>query len=210
MPSSLGWNLLLATIPVLLAHAIPFAARRRGALWPGATWLLGALWLSWLPNTIYLLTEWRHWLEIVDNGQWATRAYDEPGLYFTICVWGAFFFLYALYGVFALTGAVRPVEALLRERGWKPYQWAPPLFFAVAIGVYLGLILRFNSWDFVTRPGAIAGATANIFRRPVLLGSIGAFTLIQWALYEAVDLWWEALKERWQQKVKRENARRAR
>lgn len=200
MAWSVVWNLFLATLPVVLAHLLVATVRQMKArphpLWRFWLAILGLLWLAFLPNTIYLLTEWRHWLEIVDYEGWAIRAPGQPALYFPICVWGVAFFFYALFGVLTLVGAVRPIEELLRCR-LAPWVWAPPLFLLVSIGVYLGLILRFNSWDLLARPGLIVSAIADIFGRPILLGSVLFFTLVQWAIYEAVDLWLEAAYARW-------------
>lgn len=201
MMSSVLWNLFLAAIPVGLAHALTATTRQMRAhphpLWRLWLLFLGISWLAWLPNTIYLLTQWRHWLEIVDLRNLAIGAYRQPSLYFEIYLWGVAFFFYSLCGVLTLVGAVRPIEELLRRHRIAPWVWAPPLFLLVSIGVYLGLILRFNSWDLATRPGSILLAIAAIFGRPVLFGTVLSFALAQWAIYEAADLWLEAFQGRW-------------
>src|SRR4051812_24569935 len=60
------WNLALAAIPVPAAYA--FASRVRTAkasrsrLPVASAAVLGLVWLVFLPNSCYLMTEWRHFL----------------------------------------------------------------------------------------------------------------------------------------------------
>ena len=57
--SGLVWNLFLAWIPFLLALGVYDAARRRASAWTLAG--LGALWLLFLPNAPYIVTDFK-WL----------------------------------------------------------------------------------------------------------------------------------------------------
>jgi uncharacterized membrane protein len=130
----LVWNLTLAWIPLLLAILLLASyARRRSALELIA---IGAAWLLFLPNAPYLLTDFIH------LGQ-AHRLYDT-----------------ILIASFALTGLALGFASLLLVQlvvtraagallGWVTALGA--LFFA-SIGIYLGRVLRFNSWDAIQRP----------------------------------------------------------
>jgi uncharacterized membrane protein len=130
----LVWNLTLAWIPLLLAVLLLASyARRRSALELIA---IGAAWLLFLPNAPYLLTDFIH------LGQ-AHRLYDT-----------------ILIASFAFTGLALGFASLLLVQlvvtraagalvGWVTALGA--LFFA-SVGIYLGRVLRFNSWDAVQRP----------------------------------------------------------
>jgi uncharacterized membrane protein len=195
------YDIWLALMPVLFAHLVVATTL---ANWPGYNWLrrvaLGALWLSWLvwlPNTCYLITEWRHLLEIVDKRNLAMRAFNDPRHYLTIGKLAFFYFCFSMSGVVALVLAIRPIERLLQANRIPFWICAVPLFSLLSVGVYLGLILRFNSWNLINRPASILAAIAEIGGRPALVGTILFFAALLWALYEAVDLWIDALLERW-------------
>lgn len=74
--------------------------------------------------------------------------------------------------------------------------WAFPFFAIVSLGVYLGLVLRFNSWDLLVRPAAVWKAIMEITHRPLLAIFIAAFGLFLWVAYEALDIWIDGLKWR--------------
>ena len=154
----LVWNLALAWIPLLLAIVLLTAyARRRSPLELVA---VGAAWLLFLPNAPYLLTDFVH------LGQ-AHRLYDA-----------------ILIGSFAFTGLALGFASLLVVQlvvtraagallGWTVALGA--LFFA-SVGIYLGRVLRFNSWDAVRRPHLLwdvtLGRLTDPFGNPRLIGFV--------------------------------------
>lgn len=194
------WNLWLAVIPILLGYMLSAVGRqaaiRRAPAWWGGTVLLGFLWLAFVPNTCYLITEWRHLLDAVDRNHLYTRGETDPQYLFAIGLFAFFYFCYSGFGVLALTLSVRPVEYLLRC--WRcPFPLiALALFQLLSLGVYLGLILRYNSWDLWQRPSVVWATIAGIPFRPVLSLSIFVFGLVLWGLYEALDIWVDGVKER--------------
>lgn len=193
------WNLALAAVPVALGYL--FASRRwsgagRGGLTRAAWVAVGLLWLAFVPNTGYLLTEWRHFLEHVDRRGLALGAQDDPRLLLAIATRACFYAAYSGFGVLALTLAVRPVERRLREARVPFAAAAPVLFGLISLGVYLGLVLRLNSWDLWERPGRVLEAIADVPARPWLASAVVLFAAGLWGLYEAVDLWLDAAAER--------------
>jgi uncharacterized membrane protein len=67
--------------------------------------------------------------------------------------------------------------------------------------VYLGLIVRLNSWDLWTRPLHVWRYIAEVPSRPSLIAAIAVFGLFLWGLYEALDLWVDAFGQRLQRKL---------
>ncbi|MBV9864054.1 MAG: DUF1361 domain-containing protein [Abitibacteriaceae bacterium] len=194
------WNLGLAVIPVALGYALGALGRRAIAghnplLWIGVV-VVGFLWLAFVPNTCYLLTEWRHLLQLVERNHLYTRGESDPQYLFAIGLFAFFYFCYSGCGVLALTLSIRPVERMLRV--WRlPFPLvAPFLFLLLSVGVYLGLILRYNSWDLWTHPKMVGTTLVGIPFRPVLSFSIFVFALVLWGLYEALDIWVDGVKER--------------
>lgn len=142
----LVWNLVLAWIPMICAVAFDLVERR--------LWLLplGLVWLAFLPNAPYLVTDlvhlgegyelWRHVLQ---------------------------------YGFAAWTGVLLGVVSLLLVHrrlddefgafwGWLAAVASVAL---CAVGVVIGRFQRWNSWDLVTRPDAVVAATFEWMRSPL-------------------------------------------
>lgn len=194
------WNLSLAAIPVVAAYLLAAGAdaltlRRRWIPWP--LWIpLALFWFAFLPNTCYLLTEWRHFL--FDPHFENTRAAAEANRVEMLRVarHGLFFLCYSGFGVLCFALSIRPVEWLLRRAKINPLLLAVPFFFLNALGVYMGLIVRLNSWDIVTRPDYVLEVAFNAVRNPLLLQTILCFAALLWLMYETVDIWLDGLQTR--------------
>lgn len=191
------WNLILAALPVAFAHALVAAERsRRGRSGMALVVVLAGAWLAFLPNAPYLLTEWRHFLygphfRAVRD---ATNPNDLSVL--RVVKHAAFFAAYSGFGVACFALAIRPVADLVRSRGGRPGMLAAPFFFVVAVGVYLGLILRLNSWDLVLRPRYVMILAARAVFTPALLPVIAAFAALLCGLFLASDIWMDGLAVR--------------
>ena len=130
----LVWNLTLAWIPLLLAIVLVVAYRLRRSAFELAT--VGAAWLLFLPNAPYVLTDFIH------LGQ-RHRMYDT-------IVMGSF----AVTGLALGFASVLLVQLVVTRAGGALLGWSAAvvsLFFA-SVGVYLGRVVRLNSWDAVQRP----------------------------------------------------------
>jgi uncharacterized membrane protein len=193
------WNLFLAAVAVGLAVSIPVIARRHRArsdrlLVPV---LLGAvtLWLLFLPNTCYLFTELRHLFEAIDETDLWTRAHGDGGAKMQLALRLAVAGVYVGAGALTFGAAIRPVRALAEEHGVKTRRWLPFFFVVIALGVYLGLVLRFNSWDAFSDPGRVVSAAVSVARRRTVTLIVGGLGL--WAVYEIIDVWLDGVMARW-------------
>ena len=154
----LVWNLALAWIPLVLSIVLLVSYKRGHS--PLELIAVGAAWLLFLPNAPYVLTDFIHLGE-------AHRLYD------TILI-GSFAFTALALGFASLLlvqlVVTRAAGAML---GWVTALGA--LFFA-SIGIYLGRVLRFNSWDAVRRPHLLwdvaAGRLADPLGNPRLIGFV--------------------------------------
>jgi uncharacterized membrane protein len=140
--TNLVWNLVLAWIPFVLALVLYDSARRGAAAAPLVA--IGALWLLFLPNAPYILTDAK-WLGRLESG---TRWYDP------VLVGGA-----ATVGLVLGFVSLFLVQAVVARRlgrlvGWTA-AWAALV--ASGFGVYVGRYLRWNSWDIIVEPGRILG-----------------------------------------------------
>ncbi|MHB0912118.1 MAG: DUF1361 domain-containing protein [Armatimonadota bacterium] len=187
------WNVFLAAIPVALAYVVYAlldpSRKRVGPLSVVAAFAVGAVWLAFLPNTCYLLTEWRHFLDVMGYTSlpriWHTNAQAAV----TLATYTIFYFCYSGVGMLAFVLAIRPVARVARALGATLWLWAIPLFTLMSIGVYLGLVLRFNSWELAMKPSDIWAAAMAIGNRPALSLFIVAFAGMLWVAYIALDIW---------------------
>jgi uncharacterized membrane protein len=193
------WNLFLAAVAVGLALAIPPIARRHRArrdhlLGPVLVGVV-VLWLLFLPNTCYLFTELRHLFEAVDENDLWTRAHGDGGAKAQLAMRLAVAAIYTGAGALTFGAAVRPVRALAEERGVRTRLWLPFFFVVISLGVYLGLVLRFNSWDAFSDPTHVVSAAIEVASRRALLLVAGGLGL--WAAYEVIDIWLDGALARW-------------
>jgi uncharacterized membrane protein len=184
------WDLFRGIVPVLIAWPLARGIRRsRGA----AAWFwlpVGIAWLAFLPNAPYLLTEIRHYLDRNPALVW-----DEEGARRFLLISG-FYLLFSGSGLVLFALAIRPVERALKERGVRTVLLAPLLFFACAFGVYLGLRMRFNSWDLWTQLGDVWDGILRALANPRTLAMIAGFSGFLWLAYLAVDIWLDGLEQR--------------
>jgi uncharacterized membrane protein len=136
----LSWNLFLAWIP-LVASLVAYDARRRGTGWPRIL-PIAAVWLLFLPNAPYLLTDYVH-----------LGSRDDAPLWFDIVLFGSFAWTGMLLGFLS----IYVMQVLVRRSAGAGWGWvlAGVSLAASSFGIYLGRSLGWNSWDFVVRPGAL-------------------------------------------------------
>jgi uncharacterized membrane protein len=148
--SSILWNLLLAWIPLGLA-VIVYRGATSGLSSPVMTGL-GALWLVFLPNAPYLVTDLRY-----ADLQYLSK-YTAPVLYETVLLTAAACtgLLLGLTSLFLMHVVARRLVGVVN--GWAFVVGALALS---AFGTYLGRAYRWNSWDVFTRPASLAGHLMN-------------------------------------------------
>jgi uncharacterized membrane protein len=167
------WNLFLAWIPYVCARLLWLVARRRTTLVVVAP--LAALWLAFLPNAPYLVTDVIH----------VHRDWRGLPLLLDLAVFGTV----GLAGLLLGVASMQPVHRLVAERfGRRAATAFPPLIaLAVALGVYLGRVQRWNSWSFIQSPGTLLHATWSVLGHPVAhplaYGGIALFTVAYLLVY---------------------------
>lgn len=192
------WNGMLAAIPIAVAYAFRWVLDKKPtSLRRYATAAaLAVIWFVFLPNTCYLLTEWRHFLAALDSQNLFLQADGDSMVFIKLILGSLFYFLYSAFGMVAFAMAIRPVERAAINRGLCIRFWGFPFFAAVSLGVYLGLVLRFNSWDLATNPGIVWQSIVEVGGHPRLAAFILAFGAFLWFAYESLDIWIDGLKYR--------------
>jgi uncharacterized membrane protein len=136
----LPWNLFLAWIPVVAAVAV-YDGQRRGAS-PTRLLPIAVVWLLFLPNAPYLLTDFVH-----------LGSRDDAPVWFDIVLFGSFAWTGMLLGFLSIF----VMQSVVRRAYGSLWSWVLVLtsLTASSFGIYLGRSLRWNSWDFLLRPGAL-------------------------------------------------------
>ncbi|MBW4463919.1 MAG: DUF1361 domain-containing protein [Pegethrix bostrychoides GSE-TBD4-15B] len=154
------WNLFLAFIPLVLSF---WLFRRKKISRKPTWWLALAVFIAFLPNAPYLLTDIVHLIR-------GTRA--------GLSIWAVVLVLIPLHLSAIVGGFAAYVISLinlgyyLRKQGaQRLIVWATELLVHLlcAVGVFMGRFRRFNSWDLVTGPGDVLATTLDDLtsKRPV-------------------------------------------
>ena len=156
------WNLILAWLPLYFAvHAVESARRERAMMAVGT----GLLWLLFLPNAPYLVTDLAHWKAREPVPMW---------LDLILCL------QFAWVGLSLGFTSLQIMEAEVRDR----YGSARGRYFAIAclgltsFGVYLGRFRRWNSWDILSSPEQLLGDISRHFLNPLDHRHAWAFTFL--------------------------------
>jgi uncharacterized membrane protein len=160
------WNLYLAAIPAVVALVL-----FRKPMRTGVAWFVGfSVWLLFLPNAPYVLTDVMH-----------LRAdlYASPSRMHTYGV-------LASYSVFFAAGLLSYVTSLHLFRrflhGTVPRQLVLPALLIVhalsVVAVYIGRFMRLNSWDVLFAPRAVLDAVLRVPRPSSLAVFVVMFFVI--------------------------------
>jgi uncharacterized membrane protein len=144
------WNGILAILPVILA--IVFFKREEQPRRTVRSVTFGfelALVMVLLPNAPYIATDLIHFLETVrrsDMSLWKLLATEFP-------VYVGFVLFGLVCYSFTTDRLLYALRMRLGKAGYRTGLFVIPL--VSSIGVYLGRVARFNSWDILTEPRAI-------------------------------------------------------
>lgn len=167
------WNIFLLALPLAAWLMLRKLWRQSSLVSPGQKIAAGALFLFWLlffPNTAYIITDIRHLLN-----------YCPPDSPERVCKENAwmimFFFTYASLGWLSFYYYLSSMADLLKAMiaGFKRRLFIIGIIPLAALGVLLGLLNRFNSWDILFYPSELG--------RSLILYFTQADYAIDWAVF---------------------------
>ena len=155
------WNLFLAFIPLILSLWLFLRrSKKRSLLW----WIGFIVYIAFLPNAPYLLTDIIHLIEAIRAGYsiWITTLVFIPLHLLAISIgWEAYVISLINQGHY------------LKKQGARKFIFASELITHAlcAIGIFLGRFRRFNSWDLVTQPDVLLTSTIGDLtaKKPLLV-----------------------------------------
>ncbi len=162
--SDLGllWNLFLAVVPLLWSLAFRSASTRKRPVLAAVFFLL---WLLFLPNAPYLLTDLIHLHPSPDVPLWYLLAVLMS------CAGAG-----TILGYFSLIH----VQTVMEQKYGNKIGWTVAVcsLMLCSFGIYLGRCLHRNSWDVFTHPVQLLGTIVNQFLHPGLQPHPLAVTLV--------------------------------
>ena len=167
----LTWNLFLAWFPlgvVLVLRDLQTAGFH-------SRWLLGlglAVWLAFLPNAPYIITDLYH-----------IKNLDQPLLWFDTMSLFLFALTGLLTGLYSILIVHRMVRPLAGE--WLAWLFIFSTQMLSGFGIYLGRFGRWNSWDVLTKPSSLMWAIARAYRDHLSLKLTLGYGFVLMTLYVA-------------------------
>lgn len=168
------WNSFLAFIPLFCSIWLFRRARSRSWVW----WGIFGVFLAFLPNAPYILTDIIHVISYIRQGY-------STGIVILVLIPQYSLFLFAGFQAYVLS--LINLEFYLRKENLK--RFALPITLGMhalsAIGIYLGRFLRFNSWDLLAQPDEVFRSFEDFLEKRPFVFTLTSFLII-WGLYEFV------------------------
>ena len=163
------WNLFLAWLPYIFSLLMAALHQFRPRWW-WAQIIPGALWLLFLPNAFYIMTDLIHLTHGLPIPIW----YDAGLLAIT-----------AWTGIFLAVVSLHTVQGIVQSYLGTFLSWG----FALVViglsgyGVYLGRFLRWNSWDVLSDPLSIAYDSLDPLVNPITNADKIGFMIMYTSLF---------------------------
>ncbi len=170
------WNLVLAWIPLLLGLWLAERLDMKKRIGLG-TLLLGAAWLSFLPNSFYIVTDFIH-LQIVDPQRILLDV-----ILLTSFTWNGF-----VLGYLSLWLVHKKLQQRINVQ--LTHWLVGVVLLMCSFAIYLGRYLRWNTWDLLLSPAAILFDLSERFINPIhhldTFTTTGLFFVLLGSIYVVV------------------------
>jgi uncharacterized membrane protein len=170
------WNLVLAWLP--LGFAWWLVRRLKTTPWMG--WqnvALSLLWLGFLPNSFYMLSDLIHLHET-----------GEVSLLYDIVMFCSFIFNAYVAGFMSLM--LMHAQLLKRTTYARAFGAVSGIMLLCSFAIYLGRTLRWNTWDVLVHPAGILFDVSDRVINPILhpeaLVTTGTFFLLLLSMYMVI------------------------
>jgi uncharacterized membrane protein len=175
------WNLFLALLPFALGYILISYWRKTGLF----TWYqklggfaLWAIWLLFLPNAAYVITDVRHLLD-----------YCPRDTQYRVCSENSwmpvFFFTYGLLGWIAFVYGLAQMKMFIAQatNRFLSHLYLIVIIPVIALGLLLGLVNRFNSWDLFMYPLELWQSIATYWTDSTSFTNLVILSILLYILY---------------------------
>jgi uncharacterized membrane protein len=155
----LVWNLFLAFVP----YAITRWLARRSVVRPTLSFILvAAIWLVFIPNSFYIITDLFHLGDYYNDRRMPS--------WFDLAMILSFAWNGLLLGTLSVRQMEKLIKSMLPAACTMVFVYPFLIMVLNALGVYIGRYLRFNSWDIVTNPFDLFGDIVAMMLHPLRYG----------------------------------------
>jgi uncharacterized membrane protein len=165
------WNLFLAFIPYFISSSIFKNFFNKSKKTQNS--LYGLVWLLFIPNSFYILTDFTH-LHFKTTFQFSLDMLIISGFSFV----GFYVGLLSIHTMRQLV--------IAKYGNTKGNIFILTISFLSAFGIFLGRVLRFNSWDIISKPIQLASTSINaLFSLETIIYTLqlGTIILISYILF---------------------------
>ncbi|MFN8671146.1 MAG: DUF1361 domain-containing protein [Candidatus Sericytochromatia bacterium] len=141
------WNLILAWIPYLCSFLFLFFQSKRFLIF---SFPLIIVWFFFFPNSFYLITDLIHIKRHVNNIHW-----------FSVIMLFSFTWTGIILGFASLNHIFESIKN--KTKFLEQVVFIESFIFLTSLGIYLGRIPRWNSWDVLSKPINLIKETLDIF-----------------------------------------------
>jgi uncharacterized membrane protein len=179
------WNLVLAWLPLIFAFNLAkFLKKNRWVSWQGI--LLTVLWLGFLPNSFYMVSDFIHLGNVIR----ADPVFDV-----------------AMFASFAISGLVLGFTSLYlvhrelvkRLKPTRAHWLIAGVLLLSSFAIYLGRDLRWNTWDILINPAGIIFDVTDPIINPGthpetfsttfgFFGLLGSVYIVIWQFIKSIQL----------------------
>lgn len=170
--SYLIWNLFLAWTPLFFTYWLLRVLRHK--LW--SSWealLVTVIWLSFLPNSFYMISDFVHILDV-----------PPARVLYLVVVFASFIFNGVILGYLSLFQVHQ--ELLKRVSKRTASILVSLVLILCSFAIYLGHDLRWNSWDLLRDPGGILVDVSNHVSDAIAYTTMFSFFLLLGSIYVVV------------------------
>jgi uncharacterized membrane protein len=175
-------NLILAWFPLIFAVGVRASVRLPSTFGVPAALGCCGLWLLFLPNAPYMVTDIMHY-----------RVTSELPVWYDAIMLGSF----AMTGVMLGAVSLYLMHELAERLGGAILGWlfAASSIAASGVGIYFGRVLRWNSWDAVRSPSLVVEDALVLVRHPVEYQAAWALIIMSSAFFwSAYVVFWGATR----------------
>jgi uncharacterized membrane protein len=169
----LGWNLFLAWLPLVFVLWLLHMLRHKAwSSWQGLG--LSLLWLGFLPNSFYMVSDYIH-----------LQDYQRVNIVYDTVMFSAFVLTSLLLGYTSLYLIHVQLTRHFKSR-LAIWSWISAILLLCSFAIYLGRDLRLNSWDIFVAPSGLLFDVSDILLHPAQHGLAFTTTLTFFVLIASV------------------------
>lgn len=181
----LYWNLILSLLPMVFSIPVALGFSTKKPLWIILVLPFAALWLLFLPNSTYMITDLIH-LDASSIVNWNYTYNADLKAWLALIYVAAGIVLGVVSGLVSTQWIYRNTP--LPNHPILKYGLMILLSLLVGYGVYIGRFLRFNSWDILHPRSLLKALIADLDRFAVIFSFvIAVFFFCAYWIYQKVE-----------------------